>query len=256
MPTSGEIVEVFSGIQGEGLRVGERHLFLRLARCNLDCPYCDQPEARSTPARAHVETAPGLRCFASPANPLAAEDVASALLRLNTPPIHRALALTGGEPLLQAPFLAALLPLVRESPLQVLLETNGVLHRALPPLLPFLDIVSMDLKLSSATGRPAPWKAHRLFLRAALKSAREVCMKAVVSDRTTPREVASVARWIAGFDRSLLLVLQPLTPPRRSPALPLRPPAPGQLLALQAVALEELDAVRVIPQTHRMIRQR
>ena len=36
------IVEIFSSIQGEGLYIGERHLFIRFKDCNLNCTYCDE----------------------------------------------------------------------------------------------------------------------------------------------------------------------------------------------------------------------
>ena len=39
--------EVFSSIQGEGLYVGDRHLFVRFAGCNLNCQYCDTPDSRA-----------------------------------------------------------------------------------------------------------------------------------------------------------------------------------------------------------------
>jgi organic radical activating enzyme len=257
MEASGEVVELFSGIQGEGPRVGERHLFLRLAGCNLDCAYCDQPEARTAPRRAQIERAAGSRRFAAPANPLPARTAARFIRALNTPPIHAALAVTGGEPLTQSGFLRALLPLARAAGLRVLLETNGVLHVPLRALLPHIDIVSMDLKLRSTTGRATPWRAHRLFLRAALRAGKETCVKAVVSDRTTPREVAAAARMIAECGGSAPLVLQPVTPPPRAGGpRRLRAPGPAQLLALQAAALRAGADARVIPQTHKMLRQR
>lgn len=257
MDVRGDIVELFSGIQGEGPRVGERHIFLRLARCNLDCAYCDQPESRTAPRHVLIETKPGGRRFVRVANPVSSHALAGILRRFNTPPIHRVLSVTGGEPLMQADFLAALLPAVRANELRVLLETNGMLHDPLRALLPHIDIVSMDFKLRSATGRPTPWKAHRLFLHAAVRGRKETYVKAVVSDRTTPREVMEAARLIAGIGGGVPLVLQPLTPRhgKRSGDAP-RAPEPNRLLALQAAALRVIDDVRVIPQTHKMLRQR
>jgi 7-carboxy-7-deazaguanine synthase len=35
------LVEVFSAIQGEGLNVGTRQLFIRFALCDLRCHFCD-----------------------------------------------------------------------------------------------------------------------------------------------------------------------------------------------------------------------
>ena len=37
-----DIVDIFSSIQGEGLYVGERHLFVRFKECNLKCINCDE----------------------------------------------------------------------------------------------------------------------------------------------------------------------------------------------------------------------
>ena len=53
------IVELFSSLQGEGLLVGERQVFVRFAGCNLECAYCDTPAARSAPPTCRVEATPG-----------------------------------------------------------------------------------------------------------------------------------------------------------------------------------------------------
>jgi len=37
--------EVFSSVQGEGPRIGERHIFVRFQGCNIRCRYCDTPAA-------------------------------------------------------------------------------------------------------------------------------------------------------------------------------------------------------------------
>ncbi|MCY4352360.1 MAG: hypothetical protein OXC45_04540, partial [Gemmatimonadetes bacterium] len=36
-----QINEIFYSIEGEGLRVGQPTTFVRLARCNLRCFFCD-----------------------------------------------------------------------------------------------------------------------------------------------------------------------------------------------------------------------
>jgi organic radical activating enzyme len=36
-----KLIEVFESWQGEGLFIGEKSLFIRFKRCNLDCSFCD-----------------------------------------------------------------------------------------------------------------------------------------------------------------------------------------------------------------------
>ena len=36
-----KIKEIFDSIQGEGPYVGEKQLFVRTTKCNLNCKYCD-----------------------------------------------------------------------------------------------------------------------------------------------------------------------------------------------------------------------
>jgi organic radical activating enzyme len=257
----GNVVEIFSGIQGEGIHVGRRQIFLRLAGCNLACDYCDQPEARICPENALIELTAGDRKFIAVRNPLGVEETARAILRLDRPRgLHHAVSLTGGEPLMQQKFLAALLPILRRAGLRVLLETNGTRPEEFRALRHLVDIVSMDFKLRSAAGRPMPANAHREFLSLAARGGREVYVKAVVSSRTTGAEIARAARLIAAIKRSVPLVVQPVT--RRSRLARLRggrtpaPPDPARLLELQAAAGKVLPDVRVIPQTHKIIGQR
>ena len=185
-------------------------------------------------------------------NPLSLKDVERAVSQLHRPPgLHHALAVTGGEPLLQAEFLAELLPRLHLRGLKILLETNGTRPDALRVLLPCLDIVSMDFKLRSATGRPAPMKAHKRFLRLAVRHGIEIYVKAVVAQGTGLGEIVRAARLIARVKRSVPLVIQPASARGK-----IRAPRPERLLALQESAVRFLRDVRVIPQTHKIMGQR
>lgn len=67
------------------------------------------------------------------------------------------ITLSGGEPVLQAPFLGLFLPRLRAQGIHVLLETAGHYPwRLLEPLLPHLDHIYYDWKVSE----PALYKAH------------------------------------------------------------------------------------------------
>ena len=80
-PTA-HLAEIFSGIQGEGIFVGVRHLFVRFCGCNRHCRYCDTREAIEPTPTCAVEDAPGSRRFTEQPNPFTPERAAEAILRL------------------------------------------------------------------------------------------------------------------------------------------------------------------------------
>jgi len=62
---------------------------------------------------------------------------------------HHSVSVTGGEPLLQARRLAALLPLLAQRHQPIYLETNGTLPGGLASVLEWVDHIGMDIKLDS-----------------------------------------------------------------------------------------------------------
>lgn len=244
------VFEVFSAIQGEGLLVGVRQVFVRFCRCNRACRYCDTAEAREPSPTCALETRPGSRQFRLAPNPLSVSQVEEAVATLETSPgLHHSVSLTGGEPLCHAAFLAALCPRLRARGLSLYLETNGTLPDALGQVLGEIDHVAMDIKLASATGEPTDWEAHRQFLARAI--ARPTQVKVVVAADTPAEELRRVADLVGSVAAATPVVLQPVTPRRGVPA-----PLPGQLLDMQAELTRRLPNVRVIPQVHKLMGQK
>ncbi len=235
------MLEIFSSIQGEGLLIGWRQIFIRLAHCNLCCNYCDTPVRPQDTCR--VETAPGAGSFFGLANPVSLEVlstlVADWLTRL--PGGHHSISITGGEPLIQDRLLREWLPVLRGL-LPVHLETNGTLPEAFKPLAAHVDWVSMDIKLTSQTGVPTPWLEHERFL--ALAASRDCCVKAVVGEDTPMEEIFQAAELVRRIAPRAPLILQPRTLGGRVPM------TAASLLRLQEQAARVHPRVRVIPQTH------
>ncbi|MFP4056152.1 MAG: 7-carboxy-7-deazaguanine synthase QueE [Candidatus Brocadiia bacterium] len=245
------LFEIFSGIQGEGLMVGVRQVFVRLCGCNRHCRFCDTPEARRPAAACAIEREAGSRRFDQVPNPLSVDRALEAVARLQPRlGLHRWASLTGGEPLLHPDFLAALCPRLHEAGLGTYLETNATLPEALERVAGWLDHVAMDVKLRSATGEPTPWEAHRRFL--GLAARRDAQVKLVATAQTTEAELARVADLVAGVDPAIPVVLQPVTPRGGSVARP----SPEAVLGMQEVLGRRLRDVRVIPQVHRLMDQK
>ncbi|MEC4983370.1 MAG: 7-carboxy-7-deazaguanine synthase QueE [Oscillatoria sp. PMC 1068.18] len=250
------IVEVFSAIQGEGLNVGSRQIFIRFAVCDLRCRFCDSANTWSVPSTCRIEKTPGLRDFEISSNPVKLFELLRWVERQNLPQLHDSVALTGGEPLLHASFLQEFLPkLIEVTQLPVYLETGGHRPEELSVVLPYLNSVGMDIKLPSVSGEEH-WQSHCLFLQKCFDASVEVFVKLIISDRTNPDELIQAAALVAAVNPEIPVFLQPVT----SLQVPLLagavlPPSPEQVLSWQKLIKDLLVSVRVVPQTHKYLGQ-
>ena len=117
------VMEVFASIQGEGAFVGEPQVFLRLFGCPLRCRWCDTPGSLVRVPTCRIAGPDGVRERPNPLD-VATLEAEVAALRAVAPSLH-AVAVTGGEPLVQADFLVAWLGRGTHG-LPVLLETAGI----------------------------------------------------------------------------------------------------------------------------------
>ena len=120
------IVEIFSSIQGEGLLIGRRQIFVRFAGCNLDCNYCDTSKSKSVNSGTN----------------LTVNEVVSKINDLKTSDLH-SVSFTGGEPLLYVDFINEVISKLN---VKTYLETNGTLPNELNKL-DSIDYVALDIKL-------------------------------------------------------------------------------------------------------------
>lgn len=275
------LVEIFPSFQGEGLLAGVPQVFLRLAGCNLNCSYCDTPEARGEPEYCRVFGWEGPA--ESVANPLPAVEVLKRITSLWSPAMH-SVSVTGGEPLLQAEALVDLFSALRERGMPLYLDTNGTLPGELEKVVELVDWIAMDIKLPYTQGGNDLLGVHLRFLESA--SRRNVFLKVVVEEGTPAVELARFCREMAGRlgnTERITLVLQPAIVPvagekggRRKAGkfgseeeVAIRETAAGgfrgrlrrdswmvnitgrRAAELAAVAAAHFREVRVIPQLHR-----
>jgi len=179
-----KIAEIFVSVQGEGIYVGEKQLFVRFYGCNLSCKYCD------TKLTDFLEYEP---------------QALIEVLKQFHEKFH-SISFTGGEPLVHLDFLKEFLPLSRQAGLKHYLETNGTLPDALEAIIDHLDIVAMDVKLPSSTGLKHFWEEHKKFL--IIASRKEVFIKTVICHSTKEEDLTEVIHLVKAGDASAVLVLQ------------------------------------------------
>ncbi|MDZ8185163.1 MAG: 7-carboxy-7-deazaguanine synthase QueE [Nostoc sp. ChiSLP02] len=256
--SSARLIEVFSAIQGEGLNVGTRQIFIRFALCDLRCHFCDSAHTWNAPVSCRIERSPGLRDFEIHSNPVPLPILIEWVQRQNLPSLHDSISLTGGEPLLHAQFLTEFLPQVRAiTGLPIYLETGGHRPEQLAMILPYLDSVGMDFKLPSVSGE-SRWEEHAKFLQLCQDSYLNVFVKIIVSQNTDPAELERSASLVAHVSPGIPVFLQPVTPlieSEKLSAIPILAPTPDRVLLWQALMKQSLKDVRVIPQTHKMLNQ-
>ena len=219
------IVEVFSSLQGEGLCLGQRQVFVRFGGCNLHCDYCDEPGTIPIPSGAVWSL----------------EKTQAEVARLAGERRHEAVSWTGGEPLLHPAFLAKMMAWARAHGLKNYLETNGTRVEAFRRLEGLCTTVAMDIKLPSATGRET-WSEHLEFLRVATE---KTFAKVVLTASSTPAEWRQVIRLMQEASPDIPLVLQPATPFSGVETI-----EPSRALQFMRQAQALLKEVRLTPQWH------
>ncbi len=219
----GKISEIFESVQGEGIYLGEKQLFIRFFGCNLNCRFCD------TKLHYFKEYEP---------------QELSEEIKLYHDNYH-SVSFTGGEPLLQKDFLKEVLYFTRCYGYKNYLETNGTLVSELEEVIDYFDIVAMDLKLPSSTGGDSHfWNEHRDFLKVA--SRKQVFLKSVVCSTTSEDDISESLKLIKAANKSVILVLQP---DNNESYLTLR----EKLNKFKNMCKKENITVCIIPQMHKVI---
>ena len=177
-----KVKEIFTSIQGEGPFVGYKQLFIRFCGCNLSCNYCDT-DYRTVDS---VEY-----------------ELAELIDILKHNSDCHSVSLTGGEPLLNVGFLKEFLS---QCPLPVYLETNAVLAGELSEIIDYVDYISADIKLKSATGGNDLFSEHDRFF--SIASCKDLFAKIVFDENILDSEINQCCK--LGAKYGIELILQPM----------------------------------------------
>ena len=177
MDVAVRIIEVFHSVQGEGPLTGVRTTFVRTARCNLRCSWCDTTYSFG------------------PGQERSIDSILRSIARNRT----RHVCLTGGEPLLQAESLE-LVRRLSDRGITTVIETGGSLDVA-----PYVGIpkvrLSVDVKCPSSR-----MQAHNRWSNLPRLGPDDV-IKFVIQDR---RDYAYAKRTLRKYHGPATVVLQPV----------------------------------------------
>ena len=245
-PVLGYMSELFDGIQGEGVFAGYHHAFIRFAGCSLGCKYCDTEYAQrqDRPFRIFRGAATVVKELENPVDVGAVVKELKSLLETSNS--ISTVCITGGEPLEQPRLLRHLLKAVEAFEIPILLETNGVEHDSLDHVIDLLNLISVDVKLPSTSGRDDLWDRHEAFLQMARH--KQLCVKMAIDESTELEEVERAAQIIHETVDEAPVFLQPVSDPGGVPAISYR-----HIMELYEVCAEYAEDVRVMPQIHKII---
>ena len=230
------IFEVFTSVEGEGILYGTKTLFVRLAGCPFSCFYCDTLEA--LPADSGTEYTLE-----------AAIDLVDKNLQENTFKVN----FTGGDPLMQHKAVAEMARHVQSRGISTYLESSCFDSERFAYVLPHLDYVKIEFKTPDSEF--VDGRAHHATHQNALECLREATragttayVKVVVSRRTLPQYVGSLAgevfeavsaESVSGF------IIQP--------TYGIEEPSLDTLMDMYDRVYPIYDGVRIVPQMHKYI---
>lgn len=213
-----KIKEIFSSIQGEGIYTGEKHLFIRFCSCNLNCGYCDTDFSADLSKEYLVD------------------ELYEKIKDINC----SAISFTGGEPLCEKSFLKDFLEKYKAKlNKKIYLETNGTMYKELAEIIDFIDIVSMDIKLNSATGQINRFLDNENFLKIASK--KEVFIKIVFDNNITDDEIKTCVQLAKKYNTTIIL----------QPKMPMEDDL--ELINIFDKFFDLYKNIRLIPQIHKFL---
>lgn len=228
MTNTAKISEIFTSIQGEGLYIGVKQLFIRFCGCNLQCKYCDTDKEGNEDCMS----------FSS-------DELIENIKTFNLKSIH-SVSLTGGEPLLWVDFLSEFLPKLKQAfKGKIYLETNSTLKDNLAKIAENIDIISADIKLPSTSGVENSFAVHDEFFNVAQKFNKEIFAKIVFDENILDDEISHCIS--LGQKYNLPLILQPKTINDKVSINSER------IMLISDKFLNKYSNTRLIPQTHKFL---
>jgi 7-carboxy-7-deazaguanine synthase len=231
-----QLSEIFTSIEGEGILIGTKTMFIRMAGCHLGCIWCD--------TRYALPFDSGKAYTLEHVKKMISEE-----LRPNTYKVN----FTGGEPLLQHLAVADLAKFIKDKGLKTYLESSCFDSHRFEKVLPFIDISKIEFKMSDSEAVDSEHHATLLInerecLDMSIAWSKTTYVKVVVTASSSIEEFRKLlhdtfahiqTRDLAGF------IIQPSSG--------MEAPSLEKLLDFYDATYPIYHNVRIIPQLHKLI---
>jgi organic radical activating enzyme len=231
------VSEIFTSIEGEGIFVGKKTLFIRLSGCHLKCRWCDTKYALPLDSGTDYQI-----------------DEIKDLIIKELQPFTYKVNFTGGEPLLQTEAVIELADFIKkQTNLKTYMESSCFDSELFSKVLPYIDICKIEFKTDDSKVVEDEEYDNLILneikcLGLAVESNKATYIKIVVTNSTNLESfknlVYSISKKIKPSD-ILGFIIQP--------SFGIDQPTVNKLLDTYDIVQPMFPEVRIIPQLHKEI---
>ena len=231
------VSEIFTSIEGEGIFIGKKTLFIRLSGCHLKCRWCDTKYALPLDSGTDYQI----------------DEIKDLIIRELRPSTYK-VNFTGGEPLLQTEAVIELADFIKkQTNLKTYMESSCFDSELFSKVLPYIDICKIEFKTDDSNVVEDQEYDNLLLneikcLELAVESNKATYIKIVVTNSTNLESfknlVYNISKKIKPSD-ILGFIIQP--------SFGIDQPTVNKLLDTYDIVQPIFPEVRIIPQLHKEI---
>ena len=231
------VSEIFTSIEGEGIFVGKKTLFIRFSGCHLKCKWCDTKYALPLDSGTEYQI----------------DEIKDLIIRELQPFTHK-VNFTGGEPLLQSEAVIELADFIKkQTNLKTYIESSCFDSELFSKVLPFIDICKIEFK--TADSKVVENEEYESLLLNEIK-----CLElAVESNKTTYIKIVVTNSTDLESFKNLVYNISKKIKPSKIVGFIIQPshgvdqPTINKLLDTYDIVQPMFPEVRIIPQLHKEI---
>ena len=231
------VSEIFTSIEGEGVFVGKKTLFIRLSGCHLKCRWCDTRYALPLDSGIDYQV----------------EEIKDLVVKERQPFTYK-VNFTGGEPLLQIEAVTQLADFIkRHTNLKTYIESSCFDSELFSKILPYMDICKVEFKTEDSKVVKDEDYDNLLIneircLELAVQNSKTTYIKIVVTNSTKldsfKNLVCNISKKIKPSDIMGFII---------QPSDIIDQPTVNKLLDIYDIVQPMFPEVRIIPQLHKEI---